>query len=139
MKKQLVLVIAVLLLTLFAVSAVADESEFFFKSLPITRVYAHRDGYRIIYRRTNMELADMYVPVDWFQYEPGAGNRGKGELVMDENPAFPYFSIFWKNGEFSHVRLYLREDKNHLSWGIMRNPEAYADRFDVETLDDLQF
>lgn len=139
MKKQLVIVIAVLLLTLFTLSAVADESEFFFKSLPITRVYAHRDGYRIIYRRTNMELADMYVPVKWFQYEPGAGSRGKGDLVMEEDPAFPYFSIFWKNGEFSHVRLYLRKDKNHMSWGIMRNPEAYADRFDVENLDNLLF
>ncbi|WP_319561643.1 hypothetical protein [Marispirochaeta sp.] len=139
MKKQLVIVVAVLLLTLFAVSAAADESEFFFKSLPITKVYAHRDGYRVIYRRTNMELSELFVPVEWFQYQPGEGNRGKGDLVMANNPAYPYFSIFWKNGEFSHIRLYLREDKNDMSWGILRNPEAYSDSFDIENLDNLQF
>lgn len=139
MKNRLVPFLALLFLLLFAVGLAADTSEYFFKTVPITRVYPHRNGYRIVYRRSNLDLAVLYVPDDWFQYIPDAGSRGKGDLVMDNDPSFPYMSIFWKNAEFSHIRLYLHENKQHISWGDLDNPESFSDKFEIDTLDNLQF
>ena len=139
MKNRLVLVIATALLLLFAAAAVAETSEYFYKTIPITKVYPHRDGFRIVYRRSNMELSVLYVPDDWFQFTPGEGQRGKGELVIAKNPSYPYMSIFWKNGEFSHIRLYLHENKQDISWGDLDNPESYADKFDIDTLGDIKY
>ncbi len=139
MKNRLVPVLALIFLLLFAAGLAAETSEYFFKTVPITRVYSHRDGYRIVYRRSNMELAVLYVPDDWFQFTPGAGQRGKGELVMADDPSYPYMSIFWKEGEFSHIRLYLNSNKQHISWGDLDNPENYSDKFEIDTLANLQF
>ena len=141
MKNRLVLVIAAALLLLFTVGLAAEveTSEYFYKTVPITKVYPHRDGYRIIYRRSNMELAVIYLPNEWFQFTPGEGNRGKGELVIANDPSYPYMSIFWKEGDFSHVRLYLHANKEDISWGDLDNPEAYNDKFDVESLNDMKF
>ncbi len=139
MKIRIIPVIAALLLIGCAVSLAADESGYFFKSIPITKVYSHRDGYRIIYRRSNMQLAELYLPDNWFQFEEGQGMRGKAEIVMADDPSYPYMSIFWKDGAFDHIRVYLRENKNDFTWGNLDNPENYTDKFNVETLDNILF
>ena len=139
MKIRIIPVIAAVLLILCASALAADESEFFFKSIPITKVYSHRDGYRVVYRRSNMELAVLYLPDNWFQFTPGEGQRGKAELVMANDPSYPYMSIFWKDGAFDHIRLYLKPDKNDFSWGNLDNPEEYNDKFNAETLDTILF
>ena len=117
----------------------ADESEFFFKSVSIVRVYPHRLGYRILYARTNMDLGEMYVPMTWFQYDQEAGGVGKGELVIGNDDSYPYFSIFWKNGQFNHIRLYLQENRGHESWGNIPVGSNWDARFDIDTLEDLKF
>jgi len=65
----------------------------------------------------------------------GSGEEAtKAELYTGIEPVYPYFSIFWKNGEFSHIRLYLNKNLSHESYGDLENPEDFADKFNVETL-----
>ena len=70
--------------------------------------------------------------MDWFS----TSANSKAEVVYDTNPAFPYFSIFWENGEFHHIRLYLEENRDAESWGDKPLTEEILSRFEnTETLD----
>jgi hypothetical protein len=40
-------------------------------------------------------------------------------------------TVFWKDGKFSHVRLYLKKDTHDVSYGII-NPNQDSAAFDVE-------
>ena len=55
------------------------------------------------------------MPIDWFNTI-----GGKGEIVyLGSGPEWPSMIVYYKNGEFSHVRLRIRRDRTHLSWGII--------------------
>ena len=69
------------------------------------------------------------MPYSWFK--PG----GKGQVVFGSGRSYPFFSVFYVDGKFDHVKLYLVESMGHVSWGSMRKREGDASRFDVETLD----
>jgi hypothetical protein len=124
--KRIVLVLV--LLSMIAVFAFAEESVFFVKTVPISKVYLYREGYRIVYMKGDLTFAEMYLPIEWFS---GAGV--KGELVLGDDPAYPYCSIFWKDGVFDHIRLYLKKDIRDPSWGEARRGGDIADRFKDET------
>lgn len=120
-------ILIILLFCCTALLAMAAESEFFVRSVPISRVYLYKEGYRVLYLKNDMSFEDMYLPIDWFTT---AG--GKGELVLGDDASYPYFSIFWKNGEFAHIRLYLRKDMRDPSWGKAMGGDTIADRFKDE-------
>ncbi len=138
MKKFLILAALILVCAAFVGAQQFSEektSEFYVKSVPIIKVYPHNLGYRVIYMRSSLELADFYVPLEWFY-----GAAGKGELVFGRQSEYPFFSIYWKGTEFDHIRMYLQKDLNHPSWGHMSAAVSNAARanFDVETLE-LEF
>jgi hypothetical protein len=129
--------IALILFIALAGFVWAEESEYYVKTVPISKVYVHRLGYRIVYQKADLSFGVFYVPNRWFQTR-GTGEPPKAELVTQGNSSVPYFSIFWRNGEFDHIRLYLHKNPSDISYGEMDNPEAVNDRFDIETLD-LEF
>lgn len=110
-------------------SVSADTSEYYVKTAYITKVYNHQLGYKIVYRTGSGSLSEFYIPHKWF-----SSTAGKGELVYGTEASYPYFSVFWKNGEFHHIRLYLQENYTDLSWGNLRKDKDYTDEFNVETL-----
>lgn len=125
-----ILIIGLLLYLLVAVvSLFAQESQLFVKSVPIQKVYPHKDGYRVVYIKNNLNLGVAYFPMDWFY---GEGAARKGEVLYGNDPAYPYVSIFWEDGEFHHVRLYLIPNKAHPSWGVIDYPQEIEERFNVE-------
>jgi len=125
--------IGLVLLFLAGVFAAADESDIFVKTMPITKIYTHKLGYKVVYLKSDLTFGEFYVPISWFDT---AG--GKGVLVKGLDPSYPYFSIFWKNGEFHSIKLYVYRDLQHQSWGTLRQEADVADKFDVETLE-LEF
>jgi hypothetical protein len=117
MKKLFFVFIAVTVfqaLPLFAQPIPADKkSDYFYYNVPIERVYPYRRGYVIKYRKGGSQMGTAYLPREWFD---AAG--GKGELIyLDSGARWPYLSVYYKSGEFTHVRLYLRRDRAHESWG----------------------
>ncbi|HDQ13672.1 MAG TPA: hypothetical protein ENN41_02515 [Sediminispirochaeta sp.] len=130
--KKSILILAIALMIALSGALYAEQSEYFVKTVPISKVYMHNLGYRIVYEKNDFDIGVLYIPNDWFdlsgQEEP------KAELLMTREPEVPYFSVFWKNGEFSHIRLYLHKSLTHGSYGSLKNPESMNDQFDVETL-----
>jgi hypothetical protein len=108
-----------------------NESEFYYKSVPLEKIYIHRAGYVLAYRRGVTHLVQLYIPYDWF-----SDTAGKAEVIMlPKGQSWPSLTVFYKEGEFSHMRLYVHRWKEHPTWGIIPISANIDDRFkDVETI-----
>ncbi|MDR0511582.1 MAG: hypothetical protein LBG93_00565 [Treponema sp.] len=91
-----------------------QTSEYHFFNVHIERVYAHRLGFVVIYRRGPHNFATAFIPEYWFT-EAG----GKGELAPVRGGTWPSMSVFTRNGEFSHVRLRVHQNRSHQTWGVV--------------------
>lgn len=116
------------------IGAFAQTSDFYVKTLPIVKVYDHNLGYRIVYMKSNFELTAIYIPKGWFQTASETGEPPKAELVAGKDSSYPYFSVFWKSGEFDHIRIYLQSNLNDPSWGDLNPTVDISEKFNVETL-----
>ena len=132
--KRTVMLVALffLILGVFAVNAQEQDPELYVKTVSIMKILNHALGYKVLYLKSSMEVGEFYVPHSWFK----AG--GKAELVLGNGPAFPYFSVFYRNGEFDHIKIYAAENIRHLSWGRLKRYVGDSSKFEIETLD-LEF
>lgn len=119
--------IALVLLALVSIAVFADTSVFYPVRVDVVKVFAHADGYRVVYRKGTSDFADVYLPMKWFV--PG----GKAELVREDDPSFPYMTVFYKEGKFDHLRLYVKANSKDSTWGILE-PSAGAGKFNVEDI-----
>ena len=131
--KKLILLIAIF--TLFAsTGAFTETSRYYVKTVPVIRVYNHALGYRVVYMKSDLTLHVIYLPKEWFKVLAQTGKEPKAELISGRDSSYPYFSVFWEDGEFSHIRLYLQNDLMHPSWGDMDPSVDLTGKFNVETL-----
>jgi hypothetical protein len=91
------------------------ESEYYYFNYTIEKIYTHRLGYIVVYRRAMNKLERVYIPHEWFNTI-----GGKGEIVyLGSGPEWPSMIVYYKNGEFSHVRLRLRKYGLHQTWDVV--------------------
>ena len=119
MKRIFLVVILITLLQgthLFAQVIPKDmESEFYYYNFTIEKIYTHRLGYMVAYRNGGSRLVRTFVPLDWFNTI-----GGKGETIfLGSGKEWPSMIVYYKNGEFSHVRLRLRRSRAHETWGVV--------------------
>lgn len=131
--KKLILLITIIMIVA-GIGAFAQTSDFYVKTLPIVKVYDHNLGYRIVYMKSDFELTAIYIPKDWFKTASETGEPPKAELVAGKDSSYPYFSVFWKNGEFNHIRIYLQSDLNNPSWGDLDPTVDISEKFNVKAL-----
>jgi hypothetical protein len=115
----------------------AYESEFYVVQVPIEKIWVHNKGYAIQYRKTPLVNKMAYLPLSWFV--PSAENTGalKGEVVlMGPGKDWPHLCIYYKGGVMDHVRLYVRKETGHITWGNMK-PYAEYDKY-FENAGDLK-
>ena len=121
--KKIVILLAILLVfghvaPLFAQqsSSGTEESEYYYFSVPIEKIFTHRLGYLIIYRRgSSNHMARTYIPHSWF-----SDSAGRGDVVgLGSGKEWPSMIVYYKNGEFSHVRLRIRKNRMHETWGVL--------------------
>ncbi len=130
MKRAALLVALLFLLAgIASVSAQEQDPTIYVKTVPIMQILNHSLGYKILYLKGSMDVGEFYVPHSWFK----AG--GKAELILGTDRSYPYFSVFYTDGEFSHIKVYAQESISHLSWGKLRSREGESEKFDIETLD----
>ena len=119
MKKIVLLVVLAAMcqgMFLFAQKISPDkESEYYYFNVPIEKVYAYREGYVVLYRRGATQMARTYLPYKWFTDIGGVGET----VFLGSGKEWPSMSVYYKNGEFSHVRLRLRRARGHESWGVV--------------------
>ncbi|MDR2069131.1 MAG: hypothetical protein LBP71_04615 [Spirochaetaceae bacterium] len=112
--------------------AANNESEYYYVNVPLEKIYPYRKGYVVAYRKGVNQLARAYLPIEWF-----TDAAGKGDLIyMNSGTSWPYLAVYYKNGEFSHVRLYVRKDRGHSTWGNIPLSVNIDDRF--ENVDGLK-
>lgn len=136
--KRRVIILTLLLTIFLAGISYAENSGYYVKTVPIAKVYMHNLGYRVVYQKSDLNFAVFYVPKKWFDLAGTEREEPKAELVLTNEPAVPYFSIFWKDGQFDHIRLYLHKNLQDDSYGDLKDPESLNDKFDIESLD-LEF
>ncbi|GHU79757.1 hypothetical protein FACS189462_5520 [Spirochaetia bacterium] len=134
MKKLMfaVIVLAALAAPLFAQISEGKESGYFYVNVPIEKVYTYRKGYVVQYQKANAKMAYAYLPEEWF-----AGAAGKGEVIyLGSGRDWPSLSVYYQNGDFSHVRLYIRRSTAHETWGYIPSSTNIDDRF--ENIEDIR-
>jgi hypothetical protein len=105
-------------------SAVYDQSEYYYVNVPLVKVYAHKLGYKVVYKLNSTTIASNYLPMEWFLTYAGKGTIDYGPGMM-----FPYMTVYYKNGQFDHVRLHLNSDTNDPSWAIFDQTADVAPLF----------
>jgi len=126
-RATLLLALVFALVTVLAVEA-QEQPASYVRSVSIMKVLSHTMGYKVLYLKSSMEIGELYLPFTWFK----AG--GKAEAVFGGDRSYPYFSVFYKDGKFSFIRLYLRENIQDLSWGRLVPREGLEAKFDVDDL-----
>ena len=111
------------------------ESDYYYVNISLEKIYPHRAGYVVQYRRGLTHVGRTYLPSHWF-----TDAAGKGEIVnLPIGKSWPSMSVYFKSGEFSHVRLYVHSQRNHQTWGYVPQNVNLDDRFaDIDTIQ-LQF
>jgi hypothetical protein len=108
------------------------KSEYYYFNVPIERIYPYRKGYVVSYRKIGGSIANMYIPVEWFTEA-----ASRGELItIGSGSSWPHATVYYKAGQFSHVRLFVRRERGHESWGNVPLNINLDDRF--ENVNDLK-
>ena len=90
-----------------------QSSDYYYVNVNVEKVYPTNMGYILVYRKGINSFSRVSIPNDWFTF---AG--AKAELItLPRGKNWPSLTIFYKDGEFSHVRLYVHRERSHLSWG----------------------
>lgn len=122
------LTILVLLLTTVMLSS-ATKSPYYTKSVGITKIFPHSKGYKVFYMSNDLITREVYLPSHLFE-EQKDDTRERSKIFSGNDKAFPYMTIFWKDGEFSHVKLYVKESYSDLTWGVFSDPENHNENFE---------
>ena len=111
-----------------------NESDVYFFNFTIERVYTHRLGYVVVYRNNANRIARTYLPREWF-----ASMGGRGAIAfLSSGREWPSMSVFYRDGEFSHVLLRLRRNRGHETWSVFSSHVNIDDRFNLDEIR-LQF
>jgi len=109
-----------------------QQSEYYYKNISLEKIYPYRNGYIVQYRRGINTIDKAYLPMSWF-----TGSAGKGEIItLPQGKVWPSLTVYYKNGEFSHVRLYVHHLTSHETWGTIPQAVNIDSSFEnVEKLD----
>jgi hypothetical protein len=104
------------------------EQKVYVKTIPIARVYPHALGYRILYFKSTLEYGEMYVPSAWFKFD----GAGRGAVVWGNTDEFPYLAIYYADGKFDRIVLYLHKNMQHITWGTLPPGIDLTTQFNVQ-------
>jgi hypothetical protein len=114
--------------TVFGQSKPADVDSIYARTRPIVKILSHNLGYKVYYVTVRGDVGHFYLPIEWFTT---AG--GKGSITYGTGAKYPYFSMYWVDNSFSHIKLFLVENVMDDSWGVLTaQPSVVADKFGVE-------
>jgi hypothetical protein len=133
MKKLIVVLIFMAVISpVFAQNNSRDTSgEMYYHNVPIEKIYMSGPGYIIQYRKGVNEIGIVGLPYDWFTKADSSAEIMK----LPPGTNWPSMSIFYKDGNFDYIRLYVHKSKGHPTWSVVPqgsdvsrffgNPEAF--------------
>ena len=111
-------IVALLVLGLIAFAVVAETSTYYPVRLDVVKVYSHAEGYKVLYRKGALDVAEFYIPITWFV------SGGKAELIKGNDTSNPYAILYYKDGKFDHLKLYVLMNYKDPSWGQLSQDEG---------------
>jgi hypothetical protein len=113
MKKFMVVIIFLALTLPVFGQTNTGTSDLYYFNVPVEKIYPSNQGYIIQYRKGVNSLGTIGIPNSWVS---DAG--GRAEIIkLPAGKNWPTMSVFYSNGEFSHVRLYVHKHRTHQTWG----------------------
>ena len=108
----------------------SDAPEVNVITVSVERIFRTRYGFVVTYFADNIRLAHVVLPHEWFE------SGYKAELInMPRGRSWPSMSVFFENGEFSHVRLHVHRSIQHITWGtLLHTPELREAFQNAETV-----
>jgi hypothetical protein len=129
MKKTVILSVVILCAAaLYAYSQATSATDIFVKTVPITKIYTHQLGYKVLYLKSNLQVGVIYIPLSWVGHSAG----GKAVLVWESSWVSPYFSIFWVDGKFDHIVLHVPSNLQSATWGVLETTLDMDAAFNVQ-------
>ena len=92
-----------------------NESEFYYFNVAIEKIFTHSLGYMIIYQTNSNRMVRTFLPMEWFSTIGGRGAM----VYMPSGREWPSMTVYYKNGEFSHVLVRVRSNRAHSTWGMV--------------------
>ena len=128
MRKIVVIVVLAVLACSAAFAQQTTAKDVYVKSVRIARVYPNGLGYRIIYFKSTLEYAEMYIPTTWFSFS----GTSKANVIWGESDEFPYLSIYYADGKFDRILLYLHSNMHDVTWGTLPPGIDLTSQFNVQ-------
>lgn len=119
------LIVFFVILCALLVGTFAEESGFYPVTVPIAKIYSHVLGYRVLYKISLTEAREAYIPSSWFY------SGGKAEAYAGHGTAYPYMVVYYKDGKFSHVKLYVPDDSNDERWAVFPQEFDPTEKFNA--------
>jgi len=114
MKKLIIVLVFLALITpAFAQNNSNSKDDIYYINVPVERIIPTKTGYIVQYRTSSNLLGTIGIPNEWFSDPAGSAEK----LRLPSGGDWPSMSVFYRNGEFSHVRLYIHRVKGHQTWG----------------------
>lgn len=134
MRHRLLIVMLVLFITggvAFAQQETANEEDpvVFPVTVYLNTVYQHSRGYVVDYNDSELYFQRAFLPGRWF-----TAAAGKGEILYSMDKSVPYMVVYYVNGEFDHLRLFVHANPYHPSWDQLPAGVELEDEFSAETL-----
>jgi hypothetical protein len=132
------LIFAALIVVIFAVGSPVfaqtrerQESEFYYVNVSLEKIWPYRRGYIVQYRKGLYQMGRAYLPSEWF-----TSTASKGEIItLPPGTNWPSMTVYYKNGDFSHVRLYVHRWNSHETWGaVPQNVNIDSSFDDLESI-----
>ena len=137
MKKLIIVLIFLAVLSPVFAQTISEQnrSNMFYINVPVEKVYPSGRGFVVQYRKGNTEIGTIGIPNEWF-----TNAAGKAELInLPRGRNWPTMSVFYRDGEFSHVRLYVHRAKSHNTWGNIPQSTDVSRFFSDPDTFDIQF
>jgi hypothetical protein len=115
MRKVLLAIIIVCLGVSFVYSQDATSDErVYVKTFPLFKILAHELGYKIFYTKKGTDVGTAFIPFAWFTRAIDIA-----QVTWGDDTSYPYCAVYYVNGKLDHITLYLQENMEHFSWGIL--------------------
>ena len=138
MRKSLLFSICAVLFSLFSASSLVaeereykypyQESQMTYRNVTIYKILEQKDAYIVMYSKGHREIGSIDIPKKWYDQSPK-----KLQFRPLQKGMSSYMTVFYRNGEFSHVVLTVPVSRDAAVWGVADSNVSVNP--DKETLD----
>jgi hypothetical protein len=127
-----VLVVLAVVSPAFAQNNSNEINNIYCVNVLVERIYPSSQGYIVQYLRSTGGVGTVGIPNEWFMDIHSAEDQamsgtaavslqyiaaGKAEIMnLPPGRDWPSMSVFYVDGKFNHIRLYVHRNKSHQTW-----------------------